>query len=275
LVRTEIVVVEYVEVEAVEVPHEPAETTRYILADTTAAFSIQLPDPTTFAGELTIIDTVDASVENITLLQNDGELIGGVDASYVINTAGAAVTLLSDGTDWIAVAPPVSIVADGELAALAGLTSAADKGIMFTGAGTAGTYTLTAAGLALLDDANAAAQRTTMGLVIGTDVQAYNAAHQRTAITTPAGGAYPYTVAATDRVILVSTSEARAIQLPSPATFSGLVTIKDIVDASAFNITVTRAAAESINGTAANYTMSTALGSITLCSDGTDWWVVD
>ena len=100
---------------------------------------------------------------------------------------------------------------DADLQAISGLTSAADTAVYYTGAGTAALMTVTSAARALLDDSNAAAMRTTLGLAIGSNVQAYDADLQAiSGLTSAADTAVYYTGAGTAALMTV-TSAARAL----------------------------------------------------------------
>ena len=128
-----------------------------------SAFGRGLIDDADASTARTTLGLGTASVENVTdLLTKAGNLSGLADTTTARSNLGLVI-----GTNVQAY--------DATLNALAGLTTVADQTIYSTGADTFAMTTLSSFGRSLIDDTDASTARTTLGLAIGTNVQAYDA----------------------------------------------------------------------------------------------------
>lgn len=147
--------------------------------------------------------TFNAYVDDITADANAARPItaGGTGAT---SASGARTALgLEIGSDVQA--------QDPGLASIAGLTTAANQMLYTTAADAYATTALTPFARTILDDIDAAAARTTLGLVPGTNVQAYDAGLQSIAGLTTAANQMLYTTAADAYATTALTPFARTV----------------------------------------------------------------
>lgn len=154
-----------------------------------------IPDaniPSGIARDLEVTNAVaaEATARDAAIGTAIANLVG--TAPGILDTLGEIAAQLS--TDESAVSALTTTVAGKQathanLTALSNLTGAANTGFYFTGSGAMATFDLSTFARTILDDADASTVRATVGLVIGTDVQAHDADLDAIALltTTPFG----------------------------------------------------------------------------------------
>ena len=139
---------------------------------------------------------------NLTMSNQTASTIAGYDASKNISSLSTAtyptlteLSYVKGVTSAIQTQLDNKINADAGLSSIAGLTTGADNYIYTTALDTYTTGIITSFGRSLVDDTDSTTARSTLGLVIGTNVQAYDAGLQSIAGLTTAADRYIYTTA--------------------------------------------------------------------------------
>jgi hypothetical protein len=171
---------------------------RTVLDDTTTAAMLTTLGAQPSDAELTALAGLVSAADQVPHFTGSG-------TAALHTVTAAARTVLDDATTAAMLSTLGGQPLDAELTAIAGLTSAADRLPYFTGAGTASLNVFTAFARTLLDDADAASARTTLG------AQASDAELTAIAGLTSAADKLPYFTGSGTAALTTMTAAARTL----------------------------------------------------------------